>query len=251
MANPSNRNEFRTYILRKLGSDFHNVELSFEQIDDIIDESLLFFRKNVYDFSKDQAIILDTTSTVVDYTLDEDIFAVMDIIDRSVWQNFYIGFPTVGSRSDAEHQFIIGLGKLGREYNYLDVSIAYQNISLFNTMFVPRMTWNFNYNTSTLHFYDNPINDVNQLILFVNRFIDSNTDPTKLWSNDHLIDFVTAKAQIQWGQNLSKFDGLSLPGGGNLNYQRLIDEGKEELQAKKDFILENLYDPSIFSIHYG
>ena len=114
------------------------------------------------------------------------------------------------------------------------------------------MDWTFNYNTSTLHLYKNvPADNDNKLILFVNRFLDSTTDPIKLWSNNHLIDYVTAKGKIQWGQNLRKFGGLSLPGGGELNFADLISEGKEELVAKEEFILENLYDPSIFSIHYG
>jgi len=249
MASPTNRNEFRTYILRKLGSDFHNVEVSFEQLDDLIDESLLYFKKNVYDFSKDQAILLTTSNAVLEYTLDDDIFAVMEIIDRSAWSNFYIGFPS-DTRSDAENQFIINLGRLGDGTQMLDVSLAYSNIEMFETLFISRMDWNFNYNTSKLILHKNPP-EHNQLILFVNRFLDSTADPIKLWSNDHLIEFVTAKAKIQWGQNLSKVTGLTLPGGGEINFDNLISEGKEELQAKKEFIIENLYDPSIFSIHYG
>ena len=132
MASPGNRHEFKAYILRKLGSDFVNIELSDEQLNDIIDESLLYFNKNVYDFSKEQAIMIDTENAKLDYVLDDDIFAVTHIIDRSAWSNFYIGFPS-DTRSSAENSFIINLGRLGNQTQMLDVDLAYQNIEYFET----------------------------------------------------------------------------------------------------------------------
>jgi len=42
----------------------------------------------------------------------------------------------------------------------------------------------------------------------------------------------------QWGQNLSKFDGMQLPGGVTINAQRILDEAKEEITA----LLESLRD---------
>jgi hypothetical protein len=57
-------------------------------------------------------------------------------------------------------------------------------------------------------------------------------DPTeyaKAWSEPWLKHYVTALFKRQWGVNLKKFGGLTLPGGVTLDGQGLFDEAKAEI----------------------
>jgi len=51
----------------------------------------------------------------------------------------------------------------------------------------------------------------------------------KVWSEPWLKHYVTALFKRQWGINLKKFDGLTLPGGVTLDGQSLFDEAKTEI----------------------
>ena len=58
-------------------------------------------------------------------------------------------------------------------------------------------------------------------------------DPTeyaRVWNEPWLKHYVTALFKRQWGINLKKFAGLSLPGGVTLDGQTLFDEAKTEIE---------------------
>ena len=52
MAQPSNREEFKEYLLRKIGAPVIQVNVSDEQVDDRVDEAISFFRDYHYDGSQ-------------------------------------------------------------------------------------------------------------------------------------------------------------------------------------------------------
>jgi hypothetical protein len=63
-------------------------------------------------------------------------------------------------------------------------------------------------------------------------------ETAEMYNDAWLKQYSTALIKRQWGQNLSKFDGMQLPGGVTINAQRILDEAKEEITA----LLESLRD---------
>jgi|TARA_B110000908_G_C10261585_1_gene459663 hypothetical protein len=62
-----------------------------------------------------------------------------------------------------------------------------------------------------------------------------------------LKEFATALIKRQWGENLSKFDGVTLPGGVTINGQRMIEEANTEVeQIRQRVQLEYDTPPSFF-----
>ena len=61
---------------------------------------------------------------------------------------------------------------------------------------------------------------------------------TRLWGNKWLRDYATALIKKQWGENLSKFDGIQMIGGTVFNGTRLIDEANTELEALETQVKE-------------
>lgn len=58
-----------------------------------------------------------------------------------------------------------------------------------------------------------------------------------------LRDFTTATIKLQWGENLSKFGSIQLPGGVTLDGPRMISEAKEEIQTCKDKLMTDFVAP--------
>lgn len=60
---------------------------------------------------------------------------------------------------------------------------------------------------------------------------------TKMWSEPWLKHYVTALFKRQWGVNLTKFQGLQLPGGVTLDGKTMYDEATTEIKDLEDDIM--------------
>ena len=60
------------------------------------------------------------------------------------------------------------------------------------------------------------------------------TTYTDIFNDVWLKKYATAKLKMQWGINLTKFEGIQLPGGVTLNGRQLVEDAKEELQRLEE-----------------
>ena len=54
-------------------------------------------------------------------------------------------------------------------------------------------------------------------------------DVAELWNNPFLKSYATALIKEQWGMNLSKFEGVQMPGGVTLNGRAILDDARTEI----------------------
>ena len=66
------------------------------------------------------------------------------------------------------------------------------------------------------------------LIVECYRILDPTTY-TEVYDDMFLKQYSTALIKRQWGENLKKFDGVTLPGGVTLNGKTIYDEAVEEI----------------------
>ena len=57
-------------------------------------------------------------------------------------------------------------------------------------------------------------------------------------------EYTTALLKLQWGENLVKFDGITLPGGVTLNGRQIVDDAKQEIEIIRARIY-NEYDTPV------
>ena len=55
------------------------------------------------------------------------------------------------------------------------------------------------------------------------------TDMTDIYNDMWLKRYATSLVKYQWGENLSKFSGMTLPGGVTLDAERMMTEANEEI----------------------
>jgi hypothetical protein len=55
-----------------------------------------------------------------------------------------------------------------------------------------------------------------------------------VWNDRWLKEYATALIKKNWGSNLSKFQGVQLPGGVMLNGQQIYNDAVEEIKALEE-----------------
>jgi hypothetical protein len=72
------------------------------------------------------------------------------------------------------------------------------------------------------------VNENEYIIIECYRKIDP-TDFTDIYNDMWLKKYATALVKYQWGENLSKFQGIALPGGVTLDGSQMKSEAQEEI----------------------
>ena len=73
-------------------------------------------------------------------------------------------------------------------------------------------------------------------------------DPTTysdVWKDRWLQNYATAKIKYQWGSNLTKFNGMTLPGGVQFNGEQILSDAREEIQRLEEDMSNSYSLPSV------
>ena len=267
MANPSTRAELAEYGKRKLGAPVLEINVADEQIEDLLDDTIIFYQDRHMDgvekmylkhkISKDftdtiQATsaegretslgITTTTSSSVNIT---GIGATTFKFDET--QNFIqipdavIGIEKVwkvDSRAIASNMFNITYQLFLNEIYYFSsmelLSYTQTKRYLEDIDFIlhPDKQIRFNRRQNRLYIDSDysSMKEDDYLIIECYRVLDPNDYP-KVYNDRWIKKYFTALLKKQWGQNLIKFQGVKLPGGVELNGRQIYDDGVAELEA--------------------
>ena len=69
-----------------------------------------------------------------------------------------------------------------------------------------------------------------------------------IYDDSWLKSYSTSLVKRQWGQNLSKFDGMTLPGGLTYNGRAILDEADREIEQLEETIRTTYESPPQFYI---
>ena len=111
--------------------------------------------------------------------------------------------------------------------------IAQEHLQLINEMFTGQPMFRYNRHADRLYLdiswgTDADIDDF--IVVEVDKILDPSTY-ADIWSDMFLKRYNTALMKKQWGQNLTKFEGMQLPGGVTMNGRQLYDDASAELET--------------------
>jgi hypothetical protein len=109
--------------------------------------------------------------------------------------------------------------------------MAFQNVALAEELFVGKQSLRFNRHINRLHIdmsWDTKVKTGEYIIIEGYKKIDPDTY-TDVYNDRWLQRYCTAQIKKQWGENLKKFEGISMPGGITFNGQKIWDEALDEL----------------------
>lgn len=228
MAVPTSRSTFKEYCLRKLGKPVVEINVDDDQAEDRIDEALKYYYDYHFDGSekiyyKHQVTDTDRSNKYV--TLPENIIGAVRV--------FSIADPSVRSDDLFNIRYQIALNDL---YTLTSVSMVpyymvMQNLATISEMLVGKQPIRFNRHTNKCYidmdWYSVAIGEY----LLIEAY--SVVDPevyTDAWGDRWLQEYCTAKIKYQWGTNLTKFIGMTLPGNVQFNGQKILDDAHDEIR---------------------
>ena len=93
----------------------------------------------------------------------------------------------------------------------------------------------YNRHKNRVNFHSDTLDDMLDKYIVFDGYeaIDPDTY-TDVYNDMFLKKYVTALFKRQWGLNLIKFEGMTLPGGVTLNGRQIFDDAKEEIQQLEE-----------------
>jgi hypothetical protein len=121
-------------------------------------------------------------------------------------------------------------------------------ISMIQDFFQPEKMIRFNRVTNKLNLDADWKNDivVNKYLL-IEAYVEIPSGTySEVFNDIWLKRYVTAQIKKQWGSNMSKFEGVQLPGGVSLRGGEMVSEAREELEKLEEELRLTYEDPIDF-----
>ena len=227
MAVPASRADFKAYCLRKLGAPVIEINVDDDQVEDRIDECLKYYWDYHFDGSdkvyyKHQVTAQDKINKYI--TLPENIIGAVNV--------FSLGDPMVRADDLFNIRYQIALNDL---YTLTSVSMVpyfmvMQHLGLVTEMLVGKQPMRYTRHKNMLYIDTDWNHYTTGEFLLVEAY--EVIDPavyTDVWGDRWLQNYTTAKIKYQWGSNLTKFTGMTLPGGVQFNGEKIYNDAKDEI----------------------
>lgn len=227
MAVPATREDFKEYCLRKLGKPVIEINIDDDQIEDRIDEALRYYWDYHFDgtdkiYYKHQVTQTDKNNKYI--TVPENIIGAVRV--------FPIADPMVRSDDLFNIRYQIALNDL---YTLSSVSMVpyymvMEHLALISEMLVGQQPIRFNRHKNRVYI-DMEWNNINigEFLLIEAYEVVDPTEWSQVWSDRWLQNYTTAKLKYQWGSHLTKFTGVSMPGGVQFNGERILSDAEAEI----------------------
>ena len=258
MAIPTSKTTFKSYCLRALGFGVIDINVSDDQVDDRIDEALQYFAQYHYDGVEKMYLKYQITQDDIDRAASNDTTTATDTVDSNITATFKEGknfipmpssvvsviqiFPfddqTTNNMFDIRYQL-----RLNDLYDFSSTSIIHYQMTMKQLDFLSHILGGekpirFNQHQNRLYLDMDFANDIDVgefLIIECYRKIDPATY-TDIFDDIYLKRYATALIKRQWGANLSKFQGVQLLGGVEMNGEAIYSQAQEELQKLEEDI---------------
>lgn len=235
----TSRQELAEYCLRKLGAPVIQINVADEQIDDRIDDALqkyadFHYNGTTKEYYRYQIQLDDVANKYI--TLPDNIIGTTKIFPQQ-------GFIMTGSGMfDVRYQIALNDLYTLTGTNLVPYYMTMTHLALMNELLVGQVPIRYNKKAGNKLYLDMDWNNYppgSWLIVECYSVVDPD-DFESVYDDIWLKQYVTALLKKQWGVNLSKFQGMPLPGGLVLNGERIIQEAEAELE-KAEFDLEDKY----------
>ena len=236
MATPTSKAELKEYCLRRLGKPVIEINIDDDQIDDRIDEAILFYQDYHFDgtlktFLKHQVTESDKTNEYI--TVGNDFIGIINIFD--------IGDATsTNNLFNVRYQIALNdLYDLSR-YDLVPFFMNFQNIRFIEEMLVGKQPLRYNRHQNRLHIDMDWGKVTADDYIIAEGYQKINPDTyTDVYNDRWLQRYVTCLFKIQWGSNLTKFTGMQLPGGVQFNGEQILQQGLDEKQRLEDEMISS------------
>lgn len=242
MAIPTTRAQFKEYCLRRLGSPVIDINVSPEQIEDRIDDALLYYMDYHHDGSqrmlyRHQVVAEDITNGYI--PVPEHIISIVDL--------FSLISSATGSYGMFGAQYQMHLNEAFTRVNQplLPYYTAKLHLANLDEMFNGEQHFRYNRHVNRMYI-DMDWQEKTAVGQYILIECYQKVDPdeyTDVWGDRWLQRYCTTMIKQQWGSNLIKFEGLQLPGGVTFNGAKTYDDATAELLRLEEEMINSYSSP--------
>lgn len=256
MANPTTKSELKEYALRRLGKPVLQINVDDDQVDDALDYTIEMFQEFHYGGSEKvylkhqmtaaeiTAFQSNTTETVgsTDYKTANNYLTLPDHI-TSV--NGIFSFTDKGTANMFDIRYQLRLNDLfdftsTQFYHYYMIQTHLETI---NHLLEGMKPVRFNATQGRLYIDFDTLTDIREdeyIVIDCVRALDP-ANWSKIYGTMWVKDYATSMIKKYWGQNLTKFQNVQLPGGVTLNGEKIYSDAVTEL-AELEEKLRSTYE---------
>ena len=216
------------YCLRRLGAPVTEINVDDDQVSDRIDDAIEFFQE--YHFDGVEKVFLKHTITQTNITNEyidivDPVISVLRVLPIPNFNAFQTGF------FNEEYQLRLNNLDDFSGTALINWAMSQTNFSLVEHLFSIQPTLLFNRKQNKMYLetdWDDKFDVGTIIIIEAYRALDPATY-TEVYNDMFLKKYATALIKQQWGSNLKKFTGVTLPGGITLDGQTIFSEATEEI----------------------
>ena len=240
MSDVNNRQSLKEYCLRRLGFPVIEINVDDDQINDRLDDAFQYWQD--YHFDATQKIYyvktLDATDMANKY-IDMRPEVTLDASNTSV---NIIGVTRIFPISDSintnnmfDLRYQLRLNELYdfTSASYVNYTLTQQHLRSLEIMFSGEVPIRFQRHMHRLYCdwgWGSAVKAGTPVIAECYALIKPESF-ADVWNDRWLKEYATALIKRNWGTNLSKFQGVQLPGGVMLNGQQIFNDAVEEIKA--------------------
>ena len=257
MASPNSRKELIEYCLRQLGKPVLEINVDEDQIDNLVDDAIQYYHERHYDgidrvFLKHKLTpstkttlaqpgpvgSATTSPTVVGAGLTSATYVegvnYLPLPDSIIGVNniLKINSSTVSDGLfNIKYQLFLNDVYYYGALDLLNYAMVKRYLEDLDFLLNPHAQIRFNKKNHKLYLDIDwqQVGENEYVIIDCYRVVDP-SDAPKLYNDWWLKKYLTALIKKQWGQNMSKFQGVLLPGGVQLNGRQIYDDGVAEIE---------------------
>ena len=245
MAIPTSRQELIDYSLRQLGAPVLEINVDDDQVEDRVDEALQKFRDFHMEGQRRVYIPIQVSQTDIDnkyVTLTDEVIYVTRVLPIT---NSFAAVNMFSMKYQMYLNDFYALYKAESLQYYVQMK---QYLSEVDALLNGVQPIQYQRHGNKL-FIDTNWNDQMQPGQFIvaEAYV-SLGDTPEMWNDSWLKRYTTALIKRQWGTNLSKFDGMQLPGGVTINASKIFEEANTEIEALEQSLLDSYSLPADFMV---
>lgn len=255
MAKPSTRQGLIDYCLRQLGAPVLEINVDDDQIDDLVDDALQYFNERHYDGVEKMYLKYKITQDDIDRgkatppsgtgvtgtTATGGGFSntwyenanFINVPDSVIGVEKIFKFDTSsisGGMFSIKYQLFLNDLYYFNSVELLQYSMTKTYLEDIDFLLTPDKQIRFNKRQDRLYLdidWGSQSKD-EYIVLECYRALDPETF-TQVYNDSFMKLYLTALIKRQWGRNLSKFRGVKLPGGLELNGGEILQQAESEL----------------------
>ena len=242
MAKPASRQEFKEYILRKIGAPVIQINLSDEQIEDRIDEAISFW--NDYHYSGSEHVYLKHQLTETDISngyieLPDAVYQRLLGVTR-VW-DMGVSISSGTGMFNVSYQFVLNNIQDITGYSMSNYYMTMQHLQFIQEVLVgkPMIRYNKHVNKIHLDMTMSKLTPGNYIVIEGYDIIDEALY-SDMWNDRWLQNYATVLVREQWGLVLTKFTNMQLVGGVQFNGDQILSEAKADRKEMEEQAISSL-----------